>query len=152
MTFWEIGDEEPEDPRFIAAGPGACGLYFMAGAYCFRQVRYRPEHEIPQEWFISETWVRGWPNGLRLASRLVENGLWVRIPGGYAFDWIRTRNTADAERTRRKKERDKAAAKAAKKRSIPQGNPQGSYTGESTAGPEPAGERSRSPRESRDAS
>ena len=109
MTFWFSGDEEPEDPRFIAAGPGACGLYFMAGAHCMRQTRYRPEDEIPAEWFVSDHWVRGWPNGLRLAARLVDNGLWVRIPGGYAFDWIQKRNTADAVRAKRKKEREKKA-------------------------------------------
>jgi hypothetical protein len=107
MSFWLIGDEEPEDPRFIAAGPGACGLYFLAGAHCMRQTRYRPEDEIPEEWFVSDRWVRGWPNGARLATRLVENRLWSRTTGGYEFDWIQQRNKAEAVRAQRKKERDK---------------------------------------------
>jgi hypothetical protein len=113
MTFWLIGDEEPEDSRFIAAGPGACGLYFMAGAHCMRQTRYRPEDEIPTEWFVSDQWVRGWPNGARLAQRLVENGLWARTPGGYLFDWIQERNTAEAVRVKREKERAKKRSRCA---------------------------------------
>jgi hypothetical protein len=152
MTFWEIGDEEPEDPRFIAAGPGACGLYHMAGAYCMRQARYRPEHEVPPEWFVSDQWARGWQNGSRLAARLVENGLWFRVPGGYKFDWIRPRNTADAVRAKRKKERDKKACKHVDSPGESAPIPQGTYTGESDAPPRPTRKRSRSAGESRDAS
>ena len=116
MTFWEIGDEESEDPRFIEAGPAACGLYFMAGSSCMRRIRYRPEIEIPDEWFISDRWVRGWPNGARLAGRLVDAKLWLRVPGGYQYAWIQPRNTPNAIRTKRKKDRSKWEAKAARKR------------------------------------
>lgn len=134
MTFWEIGDEEPEDPRFVSAGPGACGLYFMAGAWCMRQVRYRPENEIPDEWLIPDRWVRGWPNGVRLAGRLVDVGLWIQVDGGYRYGWLQPRNAAESVRTKRKKERDKWAAKAARRRtddsSYYEPTPQGSYTGE----------------------
>lgn len=134
MTYWHIGDEEPEDPRFVTAGPGACGLYFMAGAWCLRQVRYRPENEIPGEWLISDRWVRGWPNGVRLAGRLVDVGLWLRVQGGYEYGWLQQRNTADAVRTNRKKEREKWEAKAARKRtgnsSHSEQTPLGRYTGE----------------------
>ena len=116
MTFWQIGDEEPEDPRFVAAGPGACGLYHMAGAWCMRQVRYRPEIEVPPEWFVPDRWVRGWPNGARLANRLVDVGLWARVRGGYHYAWIRPGNTADYVRDKRAGERRKWEAKQAKKR------------------------------------
>lgn len=148
MTYFEIGDEEPEDPRFIEAGPGACGLYFMAGAWSMGQVRYRPYDEIPPEWFIPDRWVRGWPNGARLAAKLVAVGLWDRVLGGYSFGWIQSQNTADALRSRRKRERAKWEAKAARNRSQRERTPQGSYRGELTPEPEPPRKRSRSTHDS----
>lgn len=134
MTFWQIGDEEPEDPRFTDAGPGACGLYHMAGAWCMRQVRYRPEHEVPTEWLVPERYVKGWPNGARLANRLIDVGLWYRVRGGYHYAWIRPGNTAEYVRAKREAERRKWESKQARKRAeadlprIP--TPQGSYRGE----------------------
>lgn len=116
MTFWQIGDEEPEDPRFIAAGPGACGLYHMAGAWCMRQVRYRPESEIPREWIVPDRWVKGWPNGVRLANRLMTSGLWYRVHGGYGYAWIRPSNNTDYVREKRAAERRKWDAKQARKK------------------------------------
>lgn len=116
MTFWQIGDEESEDPRFLTAGPGACGIYHMAGSWCMRQVRYRPEQEIPEEWFVPDRWVRGWPNGVRLANRLVEVGLWYRVVGGYGYAWLRSGNTAKYVRDRRAAERKKWEQKQARKR------------------------------------
>lgn len=148
MTFWLIGDEEPADPRFIAAGPGACGLYFMAGAHSMRQTRYRPEGEIPEEWFISDHWVRGWPNGPRLAARLVDNGLWRRATGGYEFAWIQRRNEADTVRAKRAAERRKWEAKQARKRATPHGR----YRGELESLPAQPRSWPRSVGESRDVS
>ena len=113
MTFWYIGDEEPDDPRFIQAGLAAPGLYHMTGAWYLRQVRYGPEREIPAEGFIPETWVRSWPNGIRLANRLVRVGLWIEVDGGYRYGWIRWQNAVDAVRIQRKRERDKWARKQA---------------------------------------
>jgi hypothetical protein len=115
VTFWLIGDEEPEDPRFIRAGIGACGLYFMAGAACMRTVRYRRELEMPPDWTVSDRYVKSWPNGVRLANRLVDTGLWYRVDGGYAYEWIRTENTPAAVRKKRARERDKKARQAGNK-------------------------------------
>jgi hypothetical protein len=153
MSFWLIGDEEPEDPRFVDAGPGACGLYFLAGAACMRQVRYRPENEVPLEWIVSDRWVRGWPNGVRLANRLVKVGLWVRVQGGYRYGWIQTRNKADAVREKRAVERRKWEAKQARKRAeadLPRlPTPLGSYTGELESQPAQLKTRSRRSGDSR---
>jgi hypothetical protein len=33
MTFWNIGDEEHSDPRYIRAGPGSFELYHKAGSW-----------------------------------------------------------------------------------------------------------------------
>jgi len=131
--FWNIGDEEPDDPRFTQAGPGACGLYFMAGAWCLRQVRWRPEAEIPGEWFIPDRWVRGWPNGARLAARLVAVGLWTATTGGYYFEWIRPENTPDAVRADRKRKRAKKARQRARADRVTGGHVyRGTYTGDMT--------------------
>ncbi len=143
MTFWNIGDEEPEDPRFIEAGPGACGLYFMAGASCMRRVRYRPESEIPPEWFVPDTWVKGWPDGARLASRLVDVGLWHRVAGGYLYAWIQPRNTAEAVRGKRKRERAKKAPRAGDSPGESAVIPLGTYRGNRRREPTPPGENGR---------
>jgi hypothetical protein len=151
--FWEIGDEEPDDPRFVTAGPGACGLYFMAGASCMRRVRYRPEFEIPGEWFISDQWVKGWPNGTRLANRLVDVDLWVRVPGGYQYVWIQPRNTAAAVRAQRKRQ---AAKKRNQREAMSPGDippcPPGTYKGDMAPESRPLKKRSRSARDSSEAS
>jgi hypothetical protein len=122
MSFWFTGDEEPEDPRFREAGVAACGLYHMSGAHCMRQVRNQRD-VLPAEWFISDHWVRGWPNGPRTAGRLVQAGLWESVDGGYRFAWIRDQNTPAAVGRARARERDK-------KRNQRSNVPPGTYTGD----------------------
>jgi hypothetical protein len=107
MTYWYIGDEESEDPRFRAVEADGCGMYHMAGSWCMSQVRGRPESDIPIEWLVPDHWVRGWPNGSRTAAKLVKHALWQRVQGGYRFAWLRNVNEPDAVRTIRKRERDK---------------------------------------------
>jgi hypothetical protein len=107
MTFWNIGDEEHSDPRFEIAGPGSFELYHKAGSWCMGQIRGRPEDEIPVEWFIPDSFVRGQHNGQRIAKRLDAVGLWARVECGYRFAWIRHGNTADYVRERRKQDREK---------------------------------------------
>lgn len=109
MSWWWTGAEENDDPRFRAAGAEGCGLYTMAGAWCYAQVYYKPESVIPPEWIVPDHYVRGWPGGPRIAKKLCAVGLWERAMGGYRFVWIRDQNTADHERARRKRERDKKA-------------------------------------------
>ena len=121
MSFWFIGDEECDDPRFHQAGAGACGLYFMAGSQCMRGVYKR---DLPAEWFVPDHWVRRWPNGARAAGRLVQVGLWERADGGYYYKWIRPQNTPDAlratrEMERKKKDRARTAARRASFTVIP---------------------------------
>src|SRR5690242_21550432 len=71
------------------------GLYVRAGSWCMGKVRYRPEREIPAEWFVPDDQVKAWCGSVRQANRLVDVGLWYRARGGYGFAWIRTENTAD---------------------------------------------------------
>jgi hypothetical protein len=113
VSFWFIGDEEVDDPRFYEAGLAARGLYYAAGGQCMREARGRP---LPAEWFIPDRWVRGWPNGQRTAGRLVQVGLWERVDGGYCFAWIRPQNTPAALKANRAKELRKWEQKQARKR------------------------------------
>ena len=115
MTYWLTGSEELDDPRFRKAGPAAIGLYVWSGEWCMDQVRYRPA-KIPAEWFIPDHWVRSWPNGARVAARLVSTGLWERVEGGYRFGWIRPENTADHVRAERKRKATEKARQRAEKR------------------------------------
>jgi len=134
MSFWFVGDEEPEDPRFRDAGIAASGLYNMAGARCMRQVRDRHE-PLPAQWFVPDHWVKAWFSSPQLAgraaSRLVRAGLWERVDGGYGFAWLRDQNTPDAIRRTRKRERDK---KQAQRSPMSPGDraqcPQGTYRGD----------------------
>jgi hypothetical protein len=121
MSFWFVGDEEADDPRFLEAGMAASWLYTAAGSWCMREVRGR-RNPLPAEWFIPTRWVRTWPNGARLAGRLVRVGLWERVADGYCFAWIRDQNKPDALRQQRKHEREKKRAQRA--------CPQGTYRGD----------------------
>jgi hypothetical protein len=116
MTFWLTGDEEPDDERFRAV-PGGLGLYAGAGAWCMSKVRYRPEAEIPAEWFVPYHFIKWWPNGPRIAAGLERQSIWERARdadrNGYRFGWIRSQNTPDAVRRQRKHEREKKAKQRA---------------------------------------
>jgi hypothetical protein len=107
VTFWNVGDEEHSDPRFVRAGQGSFELYHKAGSWCMGQVRGRPEAEIPIEWFIPDEWVKGQRNGPRIAKGLIAQGMWERVDYGYRFGWIRDGNTTDYVRKRRKTDREK---------------------------------------------
>jgi hypothetical protein len=127
VSFWFVGDEEPEDPRFREAGLSAFGLYFAAGAQCMHEVRNQRQRLLPAEWFIPDHFVRSWPNGARAAGRLVQVGLWERADDGYYFNWIRDQNKPDTLRARRamereKKDRARSAARRASLHVIPGGS------------------------------
>jgi hypothetical protein len=130
MTFWLVGEEEHSDPRFTT---NSLGLYVRAGSWWMSQVRYRPEAEIPTEWFIPDWLVKGW-RATAYANDLVDSGVWEPVVGGWRYAWIRYGNTATALRRQRKREREKWARKAAKARNSPGEStptPQGRYRGES---------------------
>jgi hypothetical protein len=128
MSFWFVGDEECDDPRFCEAGMSARGFYYAAGAWCMRQVRGAHGDPIPAEWFVPDRWVRGWSNGARMANALVRVGLWERLDGGYCFKWIREQNKPETLRAMRAMEREKksrtraAAARRPSFRMIPGGS------------------------------
>jgi hypothetical protein len=127
MTYWFIGDEEHNDERFTTA---TLGLYVRAGSWCMAQCHYRPEAEIPAEWFVPRAQVRGW-GALRLANDLADQGVWEQVAGGWRYVWIRHQNTADHVRADRKRERGKWARKQSRAAADSPGEsgstPQGSH-------------------------
>ncbi|WP_156448333.1 hypothetical protein [Mycobacterium sp. NAZ190054] len=75
----------------------------------------RGKHYVPDQWEVPDYLVRGW-GAAKAAAALVRAGLWVRVPGGYRYAWIRKENTPDRLRALRKRERDKWDSKQARKR------------------------------------
>lgn len=69
MTYWNIGDEECNDPDFLA-NPAAAGLYYLAGSSCMRQIyNRRGDDAIPVEWFVPDHFVTSIKNGPKLDGR-----------------------------------------------------------------------------------
>ena len=67
----------------------------------------RLRRELPAEWFVPDYWVASFPRGKQAACRLVDNGLWKRLHGGYGLARLRESNTPDAVRKLRKSDREK---------------------------------------------
>jgi hypothetical protein len=109
MTWFNIGDEQHDDPVMRAAGLAAFGLYAAAGSYCMRQLT---------EGFVPAWYVKAWPDGPKAATVLVKHGIWGQVDGGYHYvEW--RQESAEKVRKRRAKwradkERQAAAARAAK--------------------------------------
>jgi hypothetical protein len=80
MTWFKADDTLHSHPKARAAGPAAMGLWIMAGTYC---AAYGTDGLVPR-WFVNQ-----FDHGARLASRLVEAGLWRGTDdGGWQFhDW-----------------------------------------------------------------
>ncbi|WP_139830455.1 hypothetical protein [Mycobacterium paraense] len=111
MTFWFTGEEEHQ----VFTTTSSLGLYTRAGSWCMAQIRYRPEAEIPAEWFIPDWLVKGW-GAVRQANELVAQGMWEPLEGGWRYVWIRPENTPNAVRQKRKREREKKSRKREKVR------------------------------------
>lgn len=112
MTYWNIGDEECNDPDFLA-NPAAAGLYYLAGSSCMRQIyNRRGDDAIPVEWFVPDHFVTSIKNGPKLGAYLVSTGKWKRVPAGYRYLFIQPGNTTDAVRRFRKADREKPSRKS----------------------------------------
>lgn len=71
MVWFKVDDNANDHPKFRAAGLEAIGLWTVAGSWSSRQLT---DGRIP-DWYITT-----WPNGKKLAARLVDARLWHR-PG-----------------------------------------------------------------------
>jgi hypothetical protein len=74
MGWVALDDGFFANPKILAAGHAAAGLYAMGLSYCGK---YLTDGFIPRAWLI------GTPK--KLAAQLVETGLWEEVDGGYFF-------------------------------------------------------------------
>ena len=77
MPWARFDDQFPDHPKVLAVGPEAGWLFVCGVCYCAR---------ILTDGFIPAAQVRrlaDLPDSDSLASRLVDAGLWERLPGGY---------------------------------------------------------------------
>lgn len=102
MTWFKVCDTLWGHDKVEVAGLEAMGLWVLAGSKCGQQL---------SNGFITDASVLKVGGTPELAERLVEAGLWLKVPGGYLFhDWednnptreqVQTRREADKERKRR---------------------------------------------------
>lgn len=97
MPWFKVDDGIHAHPKARRAGLPALGLWTVAGAWSAQQV---------QEGFVPDWFVTGWPQGRKLAGRLVDAGMWSvgehdAEPGWWFHDWDHFQpSKAEVERDR----------------------------------------------------
>ncbi len=76
MPWFKVDDTLSAHPKARAAGLPAMGLWAVAGAYASQYLT---------EGFVPKWYVNSWPNGPKLAAKLVLAGLWKCAEGGWVF-------------------------------------------------------------------
>lgn len=115
MPWFKVDDTLHSHPKARGAGLPALGLWSLAGSYCSQ---YVTEGHVP-EWFVTS-----WPQGKRLASALVNAGLWMPVDDGWQFhDWDHYQMTReeierDRELNRERQKKFRAKRREARARSI----------------------------------
>lgn len=93
MVWFRVDDTLSSHPKVRAAGLQAMGLWAVAGAY---SCQHLTEGHVP-EWYVAT-----WPQGKKLAARLVQVGLWEVTEDGWSFhQWEerqKTKEEVEAER------------------------------------------------------
>lgn len=94
MVWFNVDDTLSNHPKARAAGLEALGLWVVCGSFCGQ---YLTDGRVP-EWYV-----KSWPNGLKLAKRLVDAELWSVTEGGWIYhQWEeRQRTKAQVEADRR---------------------------------------------------
>lgn len=107
MAWYKVDDKLHSHPKARRAGLAAMGLWSLAGSHCMDYLT----DGIVEAWFVES-----WPDGRRLADKLVTVGLWDEHPDGWAFhDWQKYQPTAEAVKEKRSA-RSEAGRKGAEKR------------------------------------
>ncbi|WP_027944247.1 hypothetical protein [Amycolatopsis taiwanensis] len=94
MTWFKVDDHFHSHPKVMATDPAALGLWVVAGSWCSAGLTngFVPDYVLP----------RLLPGAVKLASKLVAAGLWVRAENGYQFhDWLDHNPTAEREKERK---------------------------------------------------
>lgn len=93
MPWFKVDDTLSGHPKARQAGLPAMGLWVVCGSYASQ---YLTEGFVP-DWFVTS-----WPQGKKLAARLVDAGLWDAIDDGWIFhQWGErqpTKEQVEAER------------------------------------------------------
>lgn len=108
MAWFNADDQLHAHPKSRAAGLEALGLWVVAGTYC---TNYLTDGLVPT-WFIES-----WPNGKKLAQKLVETKFWEQTPDGeYRFlSWSEYQRTKEKVLDDRAKAAERKARHNAKK-------------------------------------
>jgi hypothetical protein len=101
MSWVRLDDRVQHHPKILKAGPMAAWLWVCSIGYCSSQLT---DGEIPDQALPTF----GLRNILKLASTLVNTGLWERTPTGYrVHDYLAFNPTADQIRQKRQATADK---------------------------------------------
>lgn len=92
MPDFRVNDQQHTMDASREAGLAAMGLWAMAGSHAMSPA-------VLTDGWVSEVYVRGWPNGRRAAAALVGAGLWRQStrdgkPGYQFVDWTKQRTAA----------------------------------------------------------
>jgi hypothetical protein len=103
MPWFLTDDQFHSHPKARRAGLAAIGLWNVSGAW---------SQAHKQEGFVPDWFVASWPQGKRLADRLVVSGLWLTATkgdeAGWQFhDWLDIHPTADEIEKKREKDRER---------------------------------------------
>ena len=94
LAWFKVDDQLHSHPKARRAGLESMGLWLLAGSHCMSYLT---------DGFVEEWFVQSWgPNAEACAQRLVNQGLWLEVEGGWQFhDWDEfqpTREKVEAER------------------------------------------------------
>ncbi|CAM3740231.1 hypothetical protein ACXYTP_19235 [Tsukamurella ocularis] len=127
MVWFKVDDALHSHPKARRAGLAAIGLWALAGSHCMAYLT---------DGYVERWVVESWPDGVALAGRLVDAGLWDTHPdGGWMFhDWRLYQPTKAQVDEDRRKERERKAAWRESKRSGTDGGRPGGTPGVSPGG------------------
>lgn len=101
MPWFRVDDNLALHPKIVRAGNAAMGMWVRAGAWSAQQLT---------DGFVPDDVVK-LLGGARIATRLVECDLWLRVDGGFRFhEW------SERQPSRADVERDRKAARTRKER------------------------------------
>ena len=102
MAWVRIDDQLSDHPKIVSAGPDAAWLYISGLCYA---ARYLTDGFIPEAQVRRLSDIKNSPAA---AKRLVSNGLWDAVEGGYqVHDYLDYNDDADTVKTRRKRNADR---------------------------------------------
>jgi hypothetical protein len=105
VTWFKMDDAFHSHPKARRAGLQAIGLWSVSGSYCANYLT---------NGFVDVPFVKTWPSGIKLATKLVEAGLWLPTerdgqPGWQFHDWDKYQPTKEQVEIEREAARNRKA-------------------------------------------